>query len=84
MKTHPEIPKDHPRFQVAEGVFGEFMPARAKGWEMIDELTGFWRQDCAAHAAAHFFQKAETGKYLVDRHKAHKAAWKWLEWGKGE
>lgn len=90
--THPEIPKDHPRFEQYESI-GDQKGVRY--WYYLDNddkelrldsLYGLTRQDCAAHAAAWWFNRSqeicdsENGDPL-DMLKANEIALAWLKWG---
>lgn len=91
--NHPEIPKDHPRFKlcfVDEFGSGDLCylshattPHGEDTWIPIDEIKRIYsRQDCAAHAAAWWFEKAtDSSIQFAEQLRRISMAQTWLAWG---
>lgn len=84
--SHPEIPKDHPRFKfhtVDEFASGDqcFLCIEHEYIPLVD-LSTLERQDCAAHAAAWWLNR--SWQFRVDTKESAEArivAQAWLAWG---
>lgn len=91
--SHPQIPEGHPRFEEAdkdEWLFAVSGGANNEGSNYvhdvpIEDLVGFDRQDCAAHAAAWWFERAaDESEHSINTHEYKEIARAWLAWGRGE
>ena len=94
--SHPEIPKDHPRFRIVHfdragemDNYWAFIMRESFGRvseQRLENLNDYQRQDAAAHAAAWWFNRSqeicdsENGDPL-DMLKANEIAYAWLKWG---